>query len=82
MGVVRMVQGSIITYLFMVAHLILAVMAAWDFAKRRARVFLVMAVLHFISIPLILIYEELLSLLSLPLIIVTLIILILESKGE
>lgn len=76
-----MVQSSI-TYLFMLAHLILGLLASWDFAKRRIRVFLVMAILHLVSIPLILIYEELLSLLSLPLIIVTLIIVILESKGD
>ena len=72
---------EIITGGFVLAHLLSALLAVM-MIRRGNRMLVLMAVLHAASIPLIFVFWELVSLLSFPLIMVTLIAFILEDKPE
>ena len=73
-----MVQ-EIITYGFIFAH-VLAALLAYQLIRKGNKVMIAMALLHISAIPLIFYYFEFVSLLSFPLIMVTLIAFILEDK--
>ncbi|MEK6954115.1 MAG: hypothetical protein AABX01_03850 [Candidatus Micrarchaeota archaeon] len=66
---------------FILAHAFSAFLA-WRMIKRGNRLFIMMAGLHIASIPLVFVFYELVSVISFPLIMVTLIAFVLEDKAE
>ena len=70
---------SLITGAFVAVHLVLSYLAYSDYRKSKFLLLLLLTLAHLLAIPLIFLYEELISLASLPLILITIIGHIIEA---
>ncbi|MBI5225212.1 hypothetical protein HY989_05050 [Candidatus Micrarchaeota archaeon] len=73
--------ADILTIGFIIAHAVSALLA-YQMIRRGNKLFILMTALHLAAIPLVFVFIELVSLISFPLIMVTLIAFVLEDKPE